>query len=190
MWLTQRDAPPTLDDTDTIAAATAAPTASGTVSASSSRPSTSASPRSKPGTKGGAADEPIPESDLPVPHPYTFIPPDLVPGSTVVELSVGEVAPLPPNAAAVFAAGTEGKSGGKLTVSVGLALPGGPPVVVTGGVVVEEGGRVTFAAPRRREFVSREQVAALLAALEDGQDLRVEVARCVQHVCAACVCSM
>jgi hypothetical protein len=164
LWLTKRD-PPAGHEDDAAAAG--------------SRPGTATSQRPKTGAKPGHEEPAIPESELPEPVPYGFLPPDLLQGSTVIEFSVGGLSPLPPSLAAAYTAATEGKAGGKLTFSIGLALPAGPSVELAGGVLVE-GSHVAFPSNTRRAFMSRDQVAALKDHLEDGQPLAVELARWVR----------
>ena len=94
----------------------------------------------------------------------------LSPSRTLSPVSAG-LSPLPPNLQAAADA-----AGGKLHVTVGLALPGGGPAVAVSLAVA--GGRV--AAPAfRRELLPPGCLQALQYALEDGLPVVLEVARWV-----------
>lgn len=102
-------------------------------------------------------------------------------GTNVVELAVaGGVVALPPGLGPSVAAATEGKSVGKLTFSLALALPLGPNLVLQGGAFVsgEGGGQVVFAPSHQRLLMTAAQVDALGSALDGSQTLSFELARC------------
>ncbi|KAG2434617.1 hypothetical protein HXX76_007512 [Chlamydomonas incerta] len=118
-----------------------------------------------------AAAPPTPEAELPPLLPYSYVNPAGAEEGNMVELAVSGLSPLPPNLQAAADA-----AGGKLHVTVGLALPGGGPTVAVPLAVV--GGRL--AAPAfRRQLVPPACRQALQYALEDGVPLVLEVARYV-----------
>lgn len=108
---------------------------------------------------------------LPPLQPYSFISEELASKCNMVELSVTELTPVP---ASLHAASDA--AGGKLSVSLGLQLPGGGPAVVA--QLGCAGGALAVPAVRR-ELMLPEACVALQHALEDGLAVAGEVARYV-----------
>ena len=69
--------------------------------------------------------------------------------------------PAPPGLQGVCDAAKEGKAPGKITLSLGVALPGGLPVVAASGSMQQAAGGVVFEQSRVRLWVPRAQAKAI-----------------------------